>query len=254
MNIHIKEKNLKNNKINHLKKIMFEKSSFLKSWDRRKFFHLILNFPLATVIFANFMAYQLVLYSLYTYDTFDYIQSNFYDKKEFTKFKFHPYGEIYDICIQNDNKEKILFDYFGLNVPKKLWYKGLSDLVALGDHKFITVKDEFNELSRRIEDLNINELIYIGEKNESYNNSSNVENRESKLSEFKKSFNNNIKEKVSSYIRNLQNLRIDYMKFYGYFFEMMKYFENDIEHNNQTSSTNDQSKFENYLECSKLYI
>jgi len=121
---------------------------------------------MAIVIFANFMAYYLVLYSLYTYDIFDYIKTNFYETKKFDKFKFHPYGEFVNECRKNENKSVALFNYMGMNVQKRFWVKNMDLLIKLSDSRMDKSFSEFNDINSKINSLKIDEFTFINPANQ----------------------------------------------------------------------------------------
>ena len=108
------------------------------------------------------MAYSLLLYSLYSYDTFDYIKLNFYDQFEFYKFKYHPYGELIDECKSKNTSETVLFDYFELNNKKKFWIDNLNNLLILNNSRISTTFKEFDLVADKIDKLLISEYIHTG--------------------------------------------------------------------------------------------
>lgn len=156
------EKNSNNLDINKFTNNLLQKSVFLKSWDRRKLFHLVINFSIATVIFANYMAYYLMLYSLYTYDLINYIESNFHSNNELYKFKYHPYGSFVDQCNKyNNTNPKILFDYIGMNVTKNFWFQNMDALITLSNARLDKTVDEFDNLNSEINSMDLSEFVYV---------------------------------------------------------------------------------------------
>jgi len=111
------------------------------------------------------MAYYLLLYSLYTYDTFDFIQLNYLAKNKFSKFKFHPFGELLDTCNINKNSNKTLFEYIGLNVTKNFWIQNINYISALNQSKISQPYKDFETLANRIANLTLSEFIHVDPKN-----------------------------------------------------------------------------------------
>lgn len=135
---------------------------------------------MATVIFANFMAYYLLFYALYSYDIIDHIDIDFYKKNEFSKFKFHPYGDLVDECNKNKEKTdvKALFNYIGLNLPKSFWLKNMELLSNLPKSRLNETFSDFDDLNKKINAIKINDFIYYDSEEEKNNIAWDIENDE----------------------------------------------------------------------------
>jgi hypothetical protein len=138
-----------------------------KKWNRRNYFHFIINYCFLIIFLLNWIAYKAEVYSIYTFDLFEHVKKNLYENRNFTYFKFHPYSQIINECNTNDpiKNKNFFFEYFKINITQDFYAMNLKNLVTMNKSRIFTNYTRFIEMNEKVNSLNISQFKAITSDN-----------------------------------------------------------------------------------------
>lgn len=154
--------------IKELEKQAKQQSKLRKEWNRRSYYHFVINLCFIMVLIINWMAYKAQVFSIYSFDLFDYTKKNLYDNGNFTYFKFHPYSHFIVNC-NKDNKtftDNYFFTYFQINETQDFLAKNLQNVMRMNESRIFTNFTRFEEMNFKINNLSLSEFKAISNNSE----------------------------------------------------------------------------------------
>ena len=158
--------------IKELEKQTKVQSKLNEKWNRRHYYHYAINLCFFVCLIINWLAYKAQVFSIYSYDLFDFTKKNLYANGNFTYFKFHPYSHFVVNCnpingIENKTfTDNYFFNYFQIGQTQDFLAKNLKNVVTMNNSRIFSSYKEFEEMNVRINNMSLNEFKAINKAGE----------------------------------------------------------------------------------------